>query len=39
MQPNFQQLYLDMLELFDDRQLWAEVLRETYVAVIRMLQK
>ncbi|KAF2262786.1 Not1-domain-containing protein [Lojkania enalia] len=37
MQPNFQQLYLDMLELFNDKVLWAEVLRETYVAVIRML--
>lgn len=37
MQPNFQQLYLDMLGLFDDKILWAEVLRETYVAVIRML--
>lgn len=37
MQPNFQQLYLDMLELFNDKALWAEVLRETYVTVIRML--
>lgn len=37
MQPNFQQLYLDMLELFNDRMLWAEVLRETYVVVVRML--
>ncbi|KAF2730810.1 Not1-domain-containing protein [Polyplosphaeria fusca] len=37
MQPNFQQLYLDMLDLFNDRMLWAEVLRETYVSVIRML--
>lgn len=37
MQPNFQQLYLDMLELFNDRILWAEVLRETYVVVIGML--
>ncbi|KAF2198562.1 Not1-domain-containing protein [Delitschia confertaspora ATCC 74209] len=37
MQPNFQQLYLDMLDLFNDRILWEEVLRETYVAVIRML--
>ncbi|KAH7041928.1 CCR4-Not complex component, Not1-domain-containing protein [Macrophomina phaseolina] len=37
MQPNFQQLYLDMLALFDDKMLWAEVLRETYVSVIRML--
>lgn len=37
MQPNFQQLYLDMLDLFNDRILWAEVLRETYVVVISML--
>jgi CCR4-NOT transcription complex subunit 1 len=37
MQPNFQQLYLDMLELFNDKTLWAEVLRETYASVIRML--
>ncbi|KAL2677919.1 CCR4-Not complex component, Not1-domain-containing protein [Phyllosticta citricarpa] len=37
MQPNFQQLYLDMLELFNHRKLWAEVLRETYVSVIRLL--
>ncbi|KAF2145079.1 uncharacterized protein K452DRAFT_221757 [Aplosporella prunicola CBS 121167] len=37
MQPNFQQLYLDMLALFNDKVLWAEVLRETYVSVIRML--
>ncbi|KAF2712195.1 Not1-domain-containing protein [Pleomassaria siparia CBS 279.74] len=37
MQPNFQQLYLDMLELFNSNKLWAEVLRETYITVIRML--
>ncbi|KAI0584436.1 ccr4-not transcription complex subunit protein [Pyrenophora tritici-repentis] len=37
MQPNFQQLYLDMLELFNDKMLWAEVLRATYASVIRML--
>ncbi|KAH3917603.1 hypothetical protein HBI56_110010 [Parastagonospora nodorum] len=37
MQPNFQQLYLDILALFDDRTLWAEVLRETYASVIRLL--
>ena len=37
LQPNFQQLYLDMLQLFDDNYLWAEVLRESYVAVARML--
>lgn len=37
LQPNFQQLYLDMLEQFGDKMLWAEVLRETYVSSIRML--
>jgi len=37
MQPNFQQLYLDMLDLFNNRTLWAEVLRETYASVIRLL--
>ncbi|OAL00516.1 Not1-domain-containing protein [Phaeosphaeriaceae sp. SRC1lsM3a] len=37
MQPNFQQLYLDILDLFNDRSLWAEVLRETFSSVIRLL--
>jgi CCR4-NOT transcription complex subunit 1 len=37
LQPNFQQLYLDMLQLFGDKMLWAEVLRETYVSSIDML--
>ncbi|KAL1390585.1 CCR4-Not complex component, Not1-domain-containing protein [Phyllosticta capitalensis] len=37
MQPNFQQLYLDLLELLGHKKLWAEVLRETYVSVIRLL--
>ncbi|KAI9842255.1 MAG: hypothetical protein M1838_003195 [Thelocarpon superellum] len=37
MQPNFHQLYLDMLERFGDKLMWAQVLRETYVSVIRML--
>lgn len=37
LQPNYQNLYLDMLQLFNKKTLWAEVLRETYVAVIRML--
>ncbi|KAF2644937.1 Not1-domain-containing protein [Massarina eburnea CBS 473.64] len=37
MQPNFQQLYLDMLEMFNDRLLWMEVLRETYLVIFRML--
>ncbi|KAL1989410.1 hypothetical protein VTN96DRAFT_172 [Rasamsonia emersonii] len=37
LQPNFQQLYLDLLELLGDKMLWAEVLRETYVSAIRLL--
>lgn len=37
LQPNFQQLYLDMLNMIGDKLLWAEVLRETYVAVVRLL--
>ena len=37
MQPNFHQLYLDMLNLFANKRLWSEVLRETYVGIIRML--
>ncbi|KMP07790.1 general negative regulator of transcription subunit 1 [Coccidioides immitis RMSCC 2394] len=36
-QPNFQQLYLELLGLIDDKTLWAEVLRETYVSAIRLL--
>ncbi|KAF2746507.1 Not1-domain-containing protein [Sporormia fimetaria CBS 119925] len=36
-QENQQDLYLDMLERFDDRILWAEVLRETYVSVVNVL--
>ncbi|WEW55069.1 CCR4-NOT core subunit cdc39 [Emydomyces testavorans] len=36
-QPNFQQLYLDLLDLINDKALWAEVLRETYVSAIRLL--
>ncbi|KAF2458071.1 CCR4-Not complex component, Not1-domain-containing protein [Lineolata rhizophorae] len=36
-QANLHPLYMQMLSLFDDNMLWAEVLRETYGAVIRML--
>ncbi|ORY10386.1 CCR4-Not complex component, Not1-domain-containing protein [Clohesyomyces aquaticus] len=36
-QPNFHKLYLTMLDLFDDQMLWDEVLRETYVSIIKML--
>jgi CCR4-NOT transcription complex subunit 1 len=37
MQPNYHQLYLDLVRLFENKGLWSEVLRETYVSVIRML--
>lgn len=37
MQPNFQQLYLDMLQLLDDKSLFDEVLRETYVSSFQLL--
>ena len=36
-QPNYQQLYLDLLGLLDDKNLWADVLRETYVSVRKIL--
>lgn len=39
LQPNFQQLYLDLLDLLGDKLLWAEVLRETYVSAIRLLNE
>ena len=37
LEPNLQQLYLDILRLLGKKTLWAEVLRETYVSVQRML--
>ena len=37
MQPNHHRLYLEMLEMFGNKRLWTEVLRETYVSVRRML--
>ncbi|KAF2765700.1 Not1-domain-containing protein [Teratosphaeria nubilosa] len=37
MQPNFQSLYLQLLENFDKKILWQEVLRETYVSCAKML--
>ncbi|EGO54084.1 hypothetical protein NEUTE1DRAFT_87125 [Neurospora tetrasperma FGSC 2508] len=37
MQPNYHQVYLDLVKMFEDKSLWAEVLRETYVSVQRML--
>lgn len=37
MQPNYHQVYLELVRLFEDKVLWSEVLRETYVSVARML--
>ncbi|KAH7349558.1 CCR4-Not complex component, Not1-domain-containing protein [Plectosphaerella cucumerina] len=37
MQPNYHQVYLELVKLFEDKVLWSEVLRETYVSVSRML--
>ncbi|KAI0909506.1 Not1-domain-containing protein [Ustulina deusta] len=37
MQPNYHQVYLDLVKLFQDRSLWSEVLRQTYKSVARML--
>ncbi|KAF9875986.1 ccr4-not transcription complex subunit [Colletotrichum karsti] len=37
MQPNYHQVYLELVKLFEDNVLWSEVLRETYVSVARML--
>lgn len=36
-QPNFQGLYLQILDLFNQKQLWQEVLRETYASVAKIL--
>lgn len=36
-QPNFQQLYMQVLGMFNHKWLWAEVLRETYGSVARLL--
>ena len=37
LQPNYQLLYLEMLRLIGDRDLWAEVLHETFVSVQKSL--
>ncbi|TGJ80600.1 hypothetical protein E0Z10_g8159 [Xylaria hypoxylon] len=37
MQPNYHQVYLDLVRLFQHRGLWSEVLRQTYISVARML--
>lgn len=36
-EPNYQQLYLDLLKLIGKKSLWNEVLRETYVSVQRLM--
>ncbi|PNS20786.1 hypothetical protein CAC42_2717 [Sphaceloma murrayae] len=36
-QPNFQTLYLQLLKLFDRNILWAEVIRETFVSIARII--
>ncbi|KAF2432802.1 Not1-domain-containing protein [Tothia fuscella] len=36
-QPNFHELYLNLLILFDDRSLWEEVIRATIAVVVRLL--
>ena len=36
-EPNYQPLYLDILNLLGNKALWNEVLRETYVSVQRIL--
>ena len=37
MQPNYHLVYLDLVKQFEDRTLWAEILRETFTSVQRML--
>ncbi|KAH8903484.1 Not1-domain-containing protein [Coniochaeta sp. PMI_546] len=37
MQPNYHQVYLELVKQFEDKALWAEVLRETFISVQRML--
>lgn len=37
MQPNYHQVYLDFVRLFQDKALSAEILRQTYMSVTRMI--
>ena len=37
MQPNYHQVYLELVRLFDHQGLWSEVLRQTYISIARML--
>jgi len=37
MQPNYHELYLNLVKLFGKKSLWAGLLRETYISSFRML--
>ncbi|KAL2062974.1 hypothetical protein VTL71DRAFT_6046 [Oculimacula yallundae] len=37
MQPNYHNVYLDTIKLFERKSLWADVLRETYVSTFKIL--
>lgn len=37
MQPNYHHVYLELVKQFEDRALWVDVQRETYLSVSRML--
>lgn len=37
MQANYHEVYLQLVKQFEDKSLWAEVLRETYISVQKML--
>lgn len=37
MQPNYHGVYVELVESFGDKDLWAQVLRETFISVSRML--
>ncbi|KAH7319732.1 CCR4-Not complex component, Not1-domain-containing protein [Stachybotrys elegans] len=37
MQPNYHHVYLELVKLIENKSLWSEVLRETYISVARML--
>lgn len=37
LQPNYHGLYLDLVKLFENKSLWGEILRETYICIIQML--
>ena len=37
MQPNYHAVYLDLLTQIGQKTLWAEVLRETYISIVKML--